>query len=321
MRFIGDRGYVVTFRQTDPLYTLDLADPARPRVTGELKILGYSSYLHPVGEHELLGIGQDATPEGIRQGTQLSLFDVADPADPKLLQSAALGELTLVTPSTTTTRSCGGRPRGSRSCRWPTSRARGRAGARLPRRPPRASAGRRLERDRDVLRTLVIGGRLFTLTDEGLHAYDLDSSPPGRSRPSRASSGRGCVAAHMTFSRRLSTLAVATSAALALSAAPSMAIVGGSDAAAGEYPSVAEVSIGHAFLCTGTLIAPNYVLTAGHCGSITGGTGVASPAAFPRRRSTSTSAPTSPARARTSRSPASPSRPTTCSTPATTSRS
>ena len=61
---------------------------------GELKILGYSAYLHPVGDHELLGIGQDATAEGVRQGTQLSLFDVADPANPKLLHKVALGELT-----------------------------------------------------------------------------------------------------------------------------------------------------------------------------------------------------------------------------------
>jgi secreted trypsin-like serine protease len=85
----------------------------------------------------------------------------------------------------------------------------------------------------------------------------------------------------MNLLRRLLTLAVATLAALALSAAPSLAIVGGSDAAPGEYPSVSEVIIGQAFLCTGTLIAPNYVLTAGHCGSITGGSGVASPAGWP----------------------------------------
>jgi trypsin len=85
----------------------------------------------------------------------------------------------------------------------------------------------------------------------------------------------------MTLSRRLLTLVAATAAALAIGAAPSMAVVGGSDAAPGEYPSVAEVIIGQAFLCTGTLIAPNYVLTAGHCGSITGGTGVASPAGWP----------------------------------------
>ena len=73
----------------------------------------------------------------------------------------------------------------------------------------------------------------------------------------------------MTFLRRLPLALAAACAALALSAAPSMAIVGGSDAAAGEYPSVAEITFGKGFLCTGTLIAPNYVLTAGHCGSVT----------------------------------------------------
>ena len=57
VRFIGDVGYVVTFRQTDPLYTVDLADPDRPRVVGELKIPGYSAYLHPVGDDLLLGVG------------------------------------------------------------------------------------------------------------------------------------------------------------------------------------------------------------------------------------------------------------------------
>lgn len=94
VRFIEDRGYVVTFRQIDPLFTLDLADPTRPRVRGELKLAGYSAYLHPVGPHQLLGVGQDATPEGRQAGTQLSLFDVADPAAPKLLSKAKLGQLT-----------------------------------------------------------------------------------------------------------------------------------------------------------------------------------------------------------------------------------
>src|SRR3954453_12951858 len=84
----------------------------------------------------------------------------------------------------------------------------------------------------------------------------------------------------MTFSRRLLTLVAATAAALALTAAPSMAVVGGSNAAQGEYPSVAEITFGKSFLCTGSLIAPNYVLTAGHCGSITGAA-VATPAAWP----------------------------------------
>lgn len=91
VRFVGEVGYVVTFRQTDPLYTLDLSDPARPLVVGELKIPGYSAYLHPVGDGLLLGIGQDATDTGRRLGAQLSLFDVSDPARPKRLQQAALG--------------------------------------------------------------------------------------------------------------------------------------------------------------------------------------------------------------------------------------
>jgi hypothetical protein len=91
VRFIGDQGYVVTFRETDPLYTLDLSNPAAPRVVGELKILGYSAYLHPVGEDLLLGVGQDATEEGMRQGTQLSLFDVSNPANPVRLHQRKLG--------------------------------------------------------------------------------------------------------------------------------------------------------------------------------------------------------------------------------------
>jgi trypsin len=84
----------------------------------------------------------------------------------------------------------------------------------------------------------------------------------------------------MRLLRRLPRALAAACAALALSAAPSMAVVGGSDAAPGEYPSVAEITFGKSFLCTGTLIAPNFVLTAGHCGSVTGAA-VASPAAWP----------------------------------------
>lgn len=91
VRFIGDRGYVVTFRQTDPLYSLDLSDPGAPRVTGELKINGYSAYLHPVDDGTLIGIGQDATDEGRILGTQVSLFDVADPANPARIAQRRLG--------------------------------------------------------------------------------------------------------------------------------------------------------------------------------------------------------------------------------------
>ncbi|NES16383.1 beta-propeller domain-containing protein [Micromonospora sp. PPF5-17B] len=85
VRFLGGTGYVVTFRQTDPLYALDLTDPAAPRVTGELKITGYSAYLHPVPGDRLLGVGQEADRRGRRQGLQVSLFDVHDPAHPTRL--------------------------------------------------------------------------------------------------------------------------------------------------------------------------------------------------------------------------------------------
>ncbi len=80
--------------------------------------------------------------------------------------------------------------------------------------------------------------------------------------------------------RRISIAIATTSSALALTASPSMAIVGGHDAAAGAYPSAVEVHRGKSFLCTGTLVAPDWILTAGHCGSITG-SAVATPISFP----------------------------------------
>ena len=91
VRFMGDTGYVVTFRQIDPLYVLDLSDPENPVLDGELKIPGYSAYLHPVGEGLLLGVGQDATDQGAALGTQLSLFDVSDPTDPERIDTLMIG--------------------------------------------------------------------------------------------------------------------------------------------------------------------------------------------------------------------------------------
>jgi hypothetical protein len=90
VRFEGPAGYVVTFRQTDPLYTVDLRDPARPRVAGRLDLTGYSSYLHPASGTQLIGIGQQADAMGHIGGTQVSLFDVADPASPQRLATFAL---------------------------------------------------------------------------------------------------------------------------------------------------------------------------------------------------------------------------------------
>ena len=91
VRFIAEAGYIVTFRQTDPLYTIDLSKPSDPTVAGELKLLGYSAYLHPVADGLLLGVGQDATDQGRQLGTQLSLFDVSDLAHPARLAQRRVG--------------------------------------------------------------------------------------------------------------------------------------------------------------------------------------------------------------------------------------
>jgi hypothetical protein len=91
VRFIGNTAYVVTFRQIDPLFTVDLSDPTAPRLVGELQLQGYSAYLHPVGDNLLLGVGQDANAQGRQLGTQLSLFDVSDLANPVRVAQASLG--------------------------------------------------------------------------------------------------------------------------------------------------------------------------------------------------------------------------------------
>jgi uncharacterized secreted protein with C-terminal beta-propeller domain len=90
VRYLGDTAYVVTFRQTDPLYVLDLSDAANPREVGELKITGYSSYLHPLGAERLVGVGQEATEEGRTIGMQVSLFDTSDPSAPTKLDGEVL---------------------------------------------------------------------------------------------------------------------------------------------------------------------------------------------------------------------------------------
>jgi uncharacterized secreted protein with C-terminal beta-propeller domain len=93
VRMIGDVGYVVTFRQVDPLYTLDLHNPAQPKLLGQLELPGYSSYLHPISSSLLLGIGQNVDPQTNEpSGTQISLFDVSDPAHPSRLAHATLGQ-------------------------------------------------------------------------------------------------------------------------------------------------------------------------------------------------------------------------------------
>ena len=90
VRWFGDLGVVVTFRQVDPLYTVDLSDEQHPRVTGTLKIPGYSAYLHPLGDDILLGIGQDATASGSTRGPQGATFDLSDARQPRQLDNVAL---------------------------------------------------------------------------------------------------------------------------------------------------------------------------------------------------------------------------------------
>jgi uncharacterized secreted protein with C-terminal beta-propeller domain len=86
VRFIEDRGYVVTFRQIDPFYVLDLSSHSNPVMRGELKIPGYSSYLHPLAEHKVLGIGKDENK------VKLSIFDTTRPEDPKEADKYLLNE-------------------------------------------------------------------------------------------------------------------------------------------------------------------------------------------------------------------------------------
>lgn len=81
-RYVGDMAYVVTFRRTDPLYSIDLSDPANPTIRGELKIPGFSNFLQSIGDGWLVGIGQDADENGFVTGFQVQLFDVRDHDQP-----------------------------------------------------------------------------------------------------------------------------------------------------------------------------------------------------------------------------------------------
>jgi len=81
VRFTGDVGYFVTFRETDPLFAVDLSNPKAPKIMSALKIPGFSDYLHPYGSGLLFGLGQDADENGWTTGVKLSMFDTSDPYD------------------------------------------------------------------------------------------------------------------------------------------------------------------------------------------------------------------------------------------------
>ncbi len=105
VRFMGDVGYMVTYENTDPLFVVDLSDPTKPTLLGELKIPGFSQYLHPVGDGLLIGIGRHTTPTYVKDengkeievgstdlGMKVSLFDVRDATQPKQIDQLVLGE-------------------------------------------------------------------------------------------------------------------------------------------------------------------------------------------------------------------------------------
>jgi len=89
-RFMGDRAYVVTFLQVDPLFTIDLSDPTNPQILGELKVPGFSTYIHPLNANRLLTVGYAATDTGVTQGIQVQLFDVSNPRAPRSIASHTL---------------------------------------------------------------------------------------------------------------------------------------------------------------------------------------------------------------------------------------
>ncbi len=186
VRFIEDRGYVVTFRQTDPLYVLDLRDAAAPKVLGELKIPGYSGYLHPVGENLLLGVGQSGCP-----GTRLV---AARPACSSRCSTSATPRPPPDRQADLRWRGCGGRvrPQGvpvlaaaqsdhrSDDLYGDDRRARDAfSGVVLLRATENGltELGRLATADADgnVNRSLVIGDTVYLLSDQALQANSLDT--------------------------------------------------------------------------------------------------------------------------------------------------
>jgi uncharacterized secreted protein with C-terminal beta-propeller domain len=94
-RFMGERGYLVTFKQVDPLFVIDLENPYHPEVLGYLKVTGYSDYLHPYDENHIIGIGKETTDAGEfawYQGVKISLFDVTDVHNPEEISKLEIGD-------------------------------------------------------------------------------------------------------------------------------------------------------------------------------------------------------------------------------------
>ncbi|WP_239133422.1 beta-propeller domain-containing protein [Rugosimonospora africana] len=192
VRFDAGIGYVVTYRQTDPLYAVDLRDPAHPSLSGSLDIDGYSAYLHPIDGDRLIGVGQAAGPDGRIQGAAVSLFDVSNPAAPKRLTQYRVryGHSTaefdphaflywpatglLVLPMTTVNVGPLQKPRGPMP---PVAKqTAGAVTLHVTANAIRALAtGSVSHENQPISRSLVVDRTLWTVSANGLAAYDLSS--------------------------------------------------------------------------------------------------------------------------------------------------
>jgi hypothetical protein len=183
VRFMGDIGFVVTFRQVDPLYALDLSDPQKPAVRGELKIPGFSSYLHPIANDMLIGIGQAADEDGRTQGTQMSLFDVSDLSAPRRLHQRLLAESS----------SSEAEYDHHAFLYWPPSKLsvvplsvyrqdgafNGAVGLEVDAAKGITQVGTAEHDGATVRRSLVVRGRVLTVSDAGVLSSSLDTLAPG----------------------------------------------------------------------------------------------------------------------------------------------
>jgi len=183
VRFLGALGYVVTFRQIDPLYVLDLADPEHPQALGHLKVTGYSAYLHPLGDGQLLGLGREVDSRAHPIGEQLSVFNVSDPAAPTLLSRVRLANVYSPAESDfhaflwwpadrlviVPLQAWGGAPYEAESVYHVD------ANGGLSRVGALKQPGGSNEYLGGAMRSVVIGGLLYTVTDRGVMANDLHS--------------------------------------------------------------------------------------------------------------------------------------------------
>ena len=184
VRFLGPLGYVVTFESVDPLYVLDLHDPAHPRRAGELTITGYSDYLHPVSSGRLLGVGESVNDQQVVTGLQVSLFDVDKPGHPKRIAKVLRSHTPSETPidphaflfwaasGTAIVPIDSWNPDESGAAVVLHVSKDGLQVQGTIRNPAVSSVG---SYDTGIERTMIIGGDIWTMSSSGLQASDLHS--------------------------------------------------------------------------------------------------------------------------------------------------